>query len=264
MFARAASLMLAGMLCASAGVHAEGDGQQKLKSQLSGLISGYIGGSVLADIKDEATACYLDALVRDIPEPDAGRIAGMYAGKVPPNESLNRKWVIIEGNPSRRTQLEARLREICPDISGRLTKMSNSIGAATPEDEASESLERKDYATALALFEPLAKSGDPYAQNSLGTMYAQGEGVQQDDQTAVYWFSQAAAQGHGEAQWNLAMMLYQGLGVPRDIPKAYFWLAIAAGRGDEDSKRDREAIKPELTADQIREAERLASEWRPS
>ena len=264
MLVRAASLMLAGVLCASAGAHAEGDGRQRLQDELSRRISGYIGGSVLTDIKDEALACYLDALVRDIPEPEAGRLAGMYAGKIPPNESLNRKWVTIEGNPSRRTQLEARLREICPGISGRLTKMSNSIGAATPADEASEALERRDYATALALLEPLAKSGDPYAQNSLGTMYAQGEGVQRDDKAAVHWFGQAADQGHAEAQANLAGMVYQGLGAPRDIAKAYFWFVVAASRGDDISERDAAAIKPELTADQIKEAERLAKEWQPS
>jgi hypothetical protein len=263
MFVRVIAILAATLtLCAHG--QAAADGQQRLKAELAKRISSYIGGSVLADIKDESLACYLDALVRDIPEADAGRLAEMYVGKVPPNESLKRKWVIIEGNPSRRTQLETRLREICPDISSRVAKMSNSIGAATPEDEAFEALERGDYATALALLEPLAESGDPYAQNVLGSMYMQGEGVQQDFKTAAFWYSQAADQGHGEAQWNLAGLLYEGLGVSRDIAKAYFWLTVAASRGDEDSKRDREAIKQELTVDQVQEAEKMASEWRPS
>lgn len=40
-----------------------------------------------------------------------------------------------------------------------------------------EDFERYDYATALAKLKPLAKQGDTGAQNNLGLLYDDGEGV---------------------------------------------------------------------------------------
>ena len=41
-----------------------------------------------------------------------------------------------------------------------------------------------------------AEAGDAEAQNNLGVMYANGEGVPQDDAEAVRWYGLAAEQGH--------------------------------------------------------------------
>ena len=61
-----------------------------------------------------------------------------------------------------------------------------------------------------------AEAGDAEAQFNLGTVYADGEGVPQDDAEAARWFRLAADQGLGEAQNNLGFMYDTGRGVPQD------------------------------------------------
>ena len=51
-----------------------------------------------------------------------------------------------------------------------------------------------DYATALREWIPLAIQGNAFAQNNLGVMYANGEGVPQDYKTAVKLYRLAAEQ----------------------------------------------------------------------
>ena len=55
--------------------------------------------------------------------------------------------------------------------------------------------EKGDYKTAFTIFEDLAKKGDVEAQFELGMMYANGEGVRQDDFKAKEWYEKAASQG---------------------------------------------------------------------
>jgi TPR repeat protein len=47
-------------------------------------------------------------------------------------------------------------------------------------------------------------------------MYAQGEGVKQDDVLAASWYRKAADQGELKAQHNLGIMYSFGQGVPQD------------------------------------------------
>lgn len=56
---------------------------------------------------------------------------------------------------------------------------------------------------------PLARRGDPVAQNYVGIMYAHGFGTDQDMTEAVYWYEQAAKQGFTDAQFNLGFMRFQ-------------------------------------------------------
>ena len=55
-----------------------------------------------------------------------------------------------------------------------------------------------------------AEAGNPFAQNNLGIMYAQGEGVPEDDAEAIKWFRSAAEQGHTGAQYSLGVMYAAG------------------------------------------------------
>ena len=54
----------------------------------------------------------------------------------------------------------------------------------------------------------LAEDGDAEAQNDLGVMYGNGEGVPQDYKEAVKWYRLAAEQGVAAAQYNLGGMYY--------------------------------------------------------
>ena len=67
-----------------------------------------------------------------------------------------------------------------------------------------------DYNQAFKLFQPLAQQGDALAQNNLGVMYENGQGVAQNHQQAFTWFQRAANQWDDDAQYNLGVMYYQG------------------------------------------------------
>ena len=60
-------------------------------------------------------------------------------------------------------------------------------------------------------------------------MYANGEGVVEDDAEAVRWYRLAADQGHADAQYNLGLMYAKG--VPEDDAEAVRWYRLAADQG---------------------------------
>jgi uncharacterized protein len=66
-------------------------------------------------------------------------------------------------------------------------------------DEAMQAYDRGDYATALRAWLPRAQQGIVEAQYNLGLLYAQGQGVPQDDGQAIQWFRRAADQGYAPA-----------------------------------------------------------------
>jgi TPR repeat protein len=88
-----------------------------------------------------------------------------------------------------------------------------------------------DYATALKEFRPLADQGDAVAQNKLGLMYENGEGVTQDYAEAVKWYRKAAEQGFAWAQFNLGRMYDNGQGVTQDYAEAVKWYRKVAEQG---------------------------------
>ena len=92
--------------------------------------------------------------------------------------------------------------------------------------------QRGDYATALRLFRSLADLGDAFAQDDLGVMYDNGQGVQQDFAEALKWYRLAANQGDAGGQANLGLMYATGHGVPQDYAEAVKWLRLAAEQGD--------------------------------
>lgn len=65
----------------------------------------------------------------------------------------------------------------------------------------------------LADLRARAAAGETVAQTSLGFMYANGEGVPEDDAEAVRWFRLAAEQGHTDAQTGLGWQYVNGFSV---------------------------------------------------
>lgn len=76
--------------------------------------------------------------------------------------------------------------------------------------------QRGDFATAFQEFIGLAEQDDIYAQNVIGIMYAEGQGVQRNDRMAANWFFKAQVLGSLEASANLGRMYSEGRGVPQD------------------------------------------------
>ena len=84
--------------------------------------------------------------------------------------------------------------------------------AAGNLDQAMVAYQTRRYGEALELLQPLAASGNPAAQNTLGLLYAKGLGTPRDDRLAVKWFRAAAKQGDAKARKNLAYMTANGRG----------------------------------------------------
>lgn len=93
-----------------------------------------------------------------------------------------------------------------------------------------------DYAIALKEFRPLAKRGHLSAQFFLALMYAEGQGVAQDEKEAARWYRLAAQQGLAAAQFSLGVLYKHGRGVPQDYQEALRWITLAAEQGDADAQ----------------------------
>ncbi|KAF9900301.1 hypothetical protein EC991_007643 [Linnemannia zychae] len=77
----------------------------------------------------------------------------------------------------------------------------------------------------------LAKLGDRSAYYTLGDMYYNATGVQQDYKVAMYWYTKAADRGHMGAQYSIGAMHENGVGVPQDYHQAMKWYQEAANEG---------------------------------
>ena len=91
---------------------------------------------------------------------------------------------------------------------------------------------RGDFTDALREWRPLAEEGDARAQYYLGMMYANGEGVPENDRQAAHWFRKSARQGNAQSQYHLGMMYANGEGVPEDDTQAVYWFRKSAKQGD--------------------------------
>ncbi|EOM9703666.1 Sel1 family TPR-like repeat protein YbeQ, partial [Escherichia coli] len=83
--------------------------------------------------------------------------------------------------------------------------------------------EDPNYKEAVVWYQIAAESGMSYAQNNLGWMYRNGNGVAKDYALAFFWYKQAALQGHSDAQNNLADLYEDGKGVAQNETLAAFW-----------------------------------------
>jgi len=108
-----------------------------------------------------------------------------------------------------------------------------------------------------------AQQGNPDAQNRLGILFMQGQGVTADDVQAAVWFSKAAEQGDGHAQANLAAFYQVGRGVQRDSIQTYKWYRLSEQTGGEDWSGELRDLAKAMTPGEIAEAERMANEGRP-
>lgn len=88
--------------------------------------------------------------------------------------------------------------------------------------------QRADYAGAVAVWRPLAESGDPDAQFNLGQAYRLGRGVTTNLAASKTWFERAARQGHVDAETTLGLLLFQN----GDQAAGLGWLKKAADQGE--------------------------------
>jgi len=154
-----------------------------------------------------------------------------------------------------------------------------------------------DYATAMAECQPLAEEGNVEAQFCVGRMYANGFGVDMNDELALKWYGLAAEAGHAEAQYSLGVMhangwgvqmndvpaagyyrlaaeqgfppaltalgfsYKHGAGVDRDVVAAVMWFDIAAQRGDLTAASERDDLADSMTNEELQQAQQAALKW---
>lgn len=88
-----------------------------------------------------------------------------------------------------------------------------------------------DRSAAAAWFRRAAEAGDARAQNNLGHMYLDGDGVPQSDTYGFHWLERAAEAGYVKAMYSVGFLYEFGRGVPQDHVKAADWYARAAEEG---------------------------------
>jgi TPR repeat protein len=95
---------------------------------------------------------------------------------------------------------------------------------------------RQDNPQAVKWFRLGAEQGSALAKSRLGEMYYLGRGVPKDYGQAFTWFQQSAQNGDVFGERDLGFAYLQGVGVAKDEPKAVEWLRKAADRGDPDGQ----------------------------
>ena len=75
-------------------------------------------------------------------------------------------------------------------------------------EDAKIALGNENFEKAYELLSPLAENGNAEAQNILGSMYVNGQGLEQDATKGLSWIMKAANQGHEGARKNAYMLCY--------------------------------------------------------
>jgi TPR repeat protein len=123
----------------------------------------------------------------------------------------------------------------------------------------------KDEVEAVKWYRKAAEQGYASAQESLGRHYQEGSGVMfQDINEAVKWYRRAAIQGDESGQCQLGLMYESGRGVPKNYVEAYKWYSLSAAQGNTIAQISRDnVVAPQMTPEQIAEAQRLSGEFKP-
>ncbi len=118
-----------------------------------------------------------------------------------------------------------------------------------------------DHSGAAYWFRIAAESNHIEAQVMLGALLFSGMGVPPNQESAYKWWKKASFSGSIKAQASLGVLYGLGIGVEKNNIEAYKWLTIAAFFGNEEAKKQRdESVALQMTADEIREAQKRIEE----
>jgi TPR repeat protein len=74
----------------------------------------------------------------------------------------------------------------------------------------------------------------------------------------VKWYRLAAEQGYADAQFNLGVMYANGEGVIQNNVSAHMLFNLAGAQGDEEGRKNRDLISKQLTTSDISKAQEMA------
>jgi len=123
----------------------------------------------------------------------------------------------------------------------------------------------QDAVEAVRLARLAAERGNPLGQVVLARAYLKGEGgLTRSLNEFLRWTRMAANQGNRSSMEILAVSFHTGAGVPQDYIQAHMWANLAASRGSASAMKLREELAAKMTTEQIAEAQKAASRWRPT
>ena len=115
-----------------------------------------------------------------------------------------------------------------------LSEAQNNLGVLYKDGQGVS----QDYGAAAHWFRLAAEQDNTLAQLNLGWLYHAGKGVSQHADSARYWYLRAATKGHTSAQLNLGILCLQ----QQDTAVGIYWLRKAVGQGSERARRVLRAI----------------------
>ena len=118
-----------------------------------------------------------------------------------------------------------------------------------------------DYKEAVKWFKKAAEQAYPAAEFNLAIMYKLGQGVDLDLVESLKWLQSAAAKDYADAQYSLGNMYYQGDDLEVNYVKAYMWWILAESNGAKDISHNKQAAADKMTEKEIEQAEGLAKAW---
>lgn len=122
----------------------------------------------------------------------------------------------------------------------------------------------KDAVEAVRLARLAAERGNALGQTVLAQAHLRGEGgAVRSVSEFLRWTRLAANQGNRISMEVLAVSFHTGTGVPQDYVQAHVWANLAAARGSARALKLRDELAAKMTPDQIAEAQKAATRWRP-
>lgn len=122
-----------------------------------------------------------------------------------------------------------------------LAEAQNNLGVMLKDGQGV----KRDEVEAVRWFRKAAIQGNVLAQSNLGWMFQSGKGVKQDYDSAYHWYLKAAMQGHAAAQNNIGLLYRDGLGRKQDKDSARHWFSLAEKQGLPQARRNMEKLDME-------------------
>ena len=117
------------------------------------------------------------------------------------------------------------------EVSSSSNKLQEAVNQMQGEELLKQALSltaQTNYTEALPILKQAANLGNAGAMCTLGKLYAEGKGVDNDIQKSYEYYRQAAQKEHPQAQYQLGMCFLAGKGVSTDVQQAQQWIEKAA------------------------------------
>ena len=137
---------------------------------------------------------------------------------------------------------------------------SGGVAAATLDDAVAV-YKQGAFEDAAPILEHLADAGDPTANFWLGSMWHQGRGKPVNYRTAHGLYRTAAYHGNADAQNNLGLLYRDGEGVEQSPVVSYAWFSLAAAQDNPVAKRNLDRLSTRMRPGEILEGQQLAAEY---